>query len=218
MQTWEKLGRYPLPDGIYQQLAFLDDTHWIARTTISLNQKSYDREQLEYFQFNPDARTLTPISDHPLHRKVVNNDANGVIQGNYFYTNSKVQSLSDDYPFLVQVEAWLDRQGIKFHRQPRKVQVQVYDIRTGELVKQLSHLPEGYYQLSRQARYLSNVLKSKDDKNQEQITLSLYALPHLLWEPTLSWLQWLSWLLVIPWLLRYFIPRRQNSSVPNVSA
>ncbi|MFT3881625.1 MAG: hypothetical protein QM703_18425 [Gemmatales bacterium] len=207
MHTWEKLGRYPLPDGMFQQLAFLDDTHWITRTTISLDKQRYDRELLNCLQFNPDLGTLTPSADHPLHGKVISNDDHGVIQGNYVFTNSWGRSLTQSIPFLAKVEGWLDGLGIKFKRQPIKVQVQVYNIRTGELVKQLSHLPEGYYQLSPQARYLSYALKSKDDNNQDQIALSLYAIPHHLWETTLSWLQWLAWLLVIPWPLRYFVQR-----------
>jgi len=214
-RTWESLGHFPSAEGLIKQIAFIDDTHWVTLSATNVTNQNVIRERLEFFHFDPNAKSLTRVSDHPLHLKEFSNHDHGVIQGNYFYTNSTGVPLSLHFPFLAKVEAWLDRQGIKWKRQQSKVQVQVYDIRTGERIKQLSHLPEGYYQLSPQARYLSYALKSKDDKNQDQIALSVYALPHHLWQPTLSWMQWLSWLLILPWPLRYFIARRANSLVPN---
>ena len=208
MHTWENLGRYPLPAGFFQQIACMDATHWVIQTSISLDSKGYDREQLDFFEFNPEEKTLTPMPKHPFQWKVVGNDDHGVIQGNYFFTNSISKPLSHVIPFLAQVETWLNSKGIKIMQQ-RKTHVQVYDIRTGKLTKQLDHLPEGYYQLSRHARYLSHVLKYKNESNQTQITLDIYALPHHFWNPFLSWSQWLAWLLILPWPLRYSVTRRR---------
>ena len=195
----------------------MDDTHWVVRSTISAINQYDAREQLQFFLFNPSDKSLTSIPEHPLHFKEFSNHDHGVIQGNYFYTNSTGVPLSFYYPFLAHIEGWFKRIGFNFKR-TSKTNVQVYDLHTGQLIRQLSGLPESYYALSQQARYVTNVQKIKDSNNRGQVTLSVYALPHYLWDLTLGRLQWLSWLLVLPWPLRYFVACRQNSVIPNTTA
>ncbi|HQR05257.1 MAG TPA: hypothetical protein PLN21_00460 [Gemmatales bacterium] len=209
MHSWEKLGRYHSPQW-FSQLTFLDDTHWVIKST-SLSAKQELQDQLYFYQFDPEARTLTPTPDHPLHGRSPNNSMIGILPGDYFYTATGSQPLSHYYPFLLKVEDWFKRIGIgiEIHRASKAV-IREYDLHTGKLLRQQSGLPLGQYIMSNQPRYLANVNTTKDGNNQEQVMMSLYAIPHYLWETTLSWMQWLAWLLVIPWPLRYFIARKQQ--------
>lgn len=215
MHSWEKLGRYDSPQW-FSQLAFLGDTHWVIKSTI-LNAQQTFQEQLHFYQFDPEAKTLTPNPEHPQHEWTPNNALIGLLHGNYFYTATYSQPLSHFYPFLLKVEGWLKRIGIEMHR-ASKVVIREYDPHTGRLLRQQSGIPLGQYIMSNRPSYLANVSTTKDSNNQDQVTMSIYAIPHHLWETTLSWLQWLAWLLILPWPLRYFIPRRPNSLVSNAAA
>jgi len=215
MYTWEKLGEYHPPQ-CFTQLAFLDDTHWALKSMTNLNTQNEYREQLDFYQFDPEARTLTPTPEHPLHGWTVSNADSGFFYGNYFYTSTARLPLSHYYPFLVQVEGWLKKIGIEMNRSPKAV-VREYDLRSGKLIRQLSGLPKSRYIMSHQDGFLANVNTTNDGNNQEQLTMSIYALSSYLWETTLSWMQWLSWLLVIPWPLRYFVtPRHSPGNEPSV--
>ncbi len=110
-------------------------------------------------------------------------------------------------PFLT-INNFLNRFGITLWRSRTEQEYNIYDLKSGELLRQLTGLTEfegNPLQADPTGRYLVGV-KSTEGRNWiSDYWLYVYEIPNHLWERSLRAIMYLSWLLILPWPFRYLI-------------
>lgn len=106
------------------------------------------------------------------------------------------------------INNFLNRFGITIWRSRTEQEYYVYDLKSGELLRQLTGLTEfenNPLQADPTGRYLIGV-KSTEGRNWiSDYWLYVYEIPNQLWERSLRAIMYLSWLLILPWPFRYLI-------------
>jgi len=110
-------------------------------------------------------------------------------------------------PFLT-INNFLNRFGITLWRSRTEQEYYVYDLKSGELLRQLTGLTEfenNPLQADPTGHYLVGV-KSTEGRNWiSDYWLYVYGISNHLWERSLRAIIYLSWLLILPWPFRYLV-------------
>lgn len=199
-QTGEHQSRIKLPAAFHHLLTPLDETHWVLGVANRQDELSPFYQRLQFYVYDPNANTLQDDDQHPLQGHVSLPNRSEVVRPSTLLTISALETERHDSQFFQVILSWLARVGIACDNKPYW-KYHVAELATGKPLKQVSGVPGGQNWISPDMR--SIITDRRSPKGEP--SLSLYLIPHYLWQPSLSWLQWLSWLLVVPWPLRYFV-------------
>ncbi|MFT3881628.1 MAG: hypothetical protein QM703_18440 [Gemmatales bacterium] len=198
LQTGESLGVISLTNR-YDDLNIVDNTHYALKAMIGIP-GNYST-QLHFFRYDPDSHSIKPDHATPLDGKMFAWMMEPFVQPPHLVVQTRSIELQHQHQIIQTILDWLARIGIS-RNNDRTTSYHIYDMNSGQLLRQVTGIPQ-QDQLHPSPDWSSLVTSASGPRNEQG--LSLYMIPHYLWETTLSWLQWLSWLLVIPWPLRYFV-------------
>lgn len=197
--SWECLQQMPLPVHPY-------GIHEIVETGVDqfeikyfLQKQENVIEETTRFRFNAESRQYE--SAQPI------TTARFQGYGHFWDLNHTVRIHRDTFrdttkphELLLTIRNFLERYGIYLWRLNTEEQISIYDAKTGNLMRRLSHLPELGNGFSISGLYLACLNPDEGCYN-----LSVYEIPHYVWQPTLRGVMYFSWVLIILWPFRCFI-------------
>lgn len=200
LRTHQSVVRFEIPENIkYHELVLLSQNEWVVCSDVL--QGGVRASRLDYYWYDPEAKTLKINAQHPLHGLRLEFNSRMMAMPPYLVTSFQDnQQPQNESVLMGKIKEWLAKIGIQ-RNEMNCLNYRVADLATGQPLRQVSGLLYTLRAISPDARH---IVGDHTGPNHEP-GFELYVIPHHLWEKSLSWMQWLSWLLVIPWPLRYFI-------------
>ena len=202
LDTWECQQQMTLPVQPY-------GIHQIVQNGEDQFEVKYFRGVLENtllatarYRFNPQSKSYESVLP------ITNEDYQGNETG-WYHNNmvrihrETIRNTSKPHELILTINSFLKRYGISLGRISNEDQISIYDAKTGSLLRKLTGLPEmsGVLQRATISSHCVANLKAEEG----YYTLSLYEIPHYLWQPTMQLIMYLSWLLILPWPFRYLV-------------
>jgi len=206
--TWECLQQIPLPVHPYGIHEIIESGLDQFEIKYFLREQENIIEETTHFRFNTQSREY----ESALPMTTVQFRDNG----HFWDLNHSVRvhrdtfrNTSKPHEFILTIRNFLERYGVFLWRLNTEEQISIYNAKTGSLMRRLSNLPELGNGLSISGHYLACL---KPDEG--SYTLSLYEIPHYVWQPTLRGIMYLSWVLILLWPFRYFIHVGKPKNAP----